>query len=1049
MRCILPAVVALVAYGSLGACQSSIVITQAGATATIVSGIDLSDIAAIPEPEELGPPVGVPDAVGLDYDAAAVTSSVLALVSAATDAQTAVVAAATSTPTSDVLKRLYVGSNTNLQRRDRSYPIDTSSYDIPSGYTPAFINYQGSTQSRGYMTYKTLSSYNPGLCTAACDSTANCVFANIYYEKDPDKNNNPVDVIKCALYSMAQTNVTATNIGQWRGSFHVLVTGSNGYNKAAAPVAPTGYSLQSLPAAINAPTFDSQGQGRFIQPVYLSFYSPSLCAAACDEQTQYDKSTASDDCNYKSCVYANLYYLIKNGVPQTVVCALYTEATDPSYAVNKRYGGSGSDLYQVANSVALTKNALVQAGYPQYCAPRAQDVAQLASVGQDFCSSYISYVPPTSTSVLLSTPIATTTVVTGSLPGTIYVDASTTSTLTAMPTGVVKRAAIPTPDLVAHWPAQKISAACSLVTTGTALTTVTSVAATPVVTSISTQIITTPSVSMSTTTVVAAKVFSPSYAFLLDDSAGNSITNILLNGGGGAGTALFAATQSWAIFYLDSGSFLRVSGSHWYASVDSLTGHDQLVVGKDRLEISPIMAFPYGSMDLETTALILQLQRDDLEAALSEGDALDNVALELQLQELSLIQSIHKDYTIAQSCSRAMLSDRKILAAEISAEQQAIRDCDMARQLNENENMQLVPYVPQESESKSQEQSILRQEVRIGAALALPNDDSNKQLILYTGKATLDNDDDEQGDGDYHDPTPIACVACTEEFPWFDILEVPCGHHYCVGCLSVLFEDSMVDETMYPPRCCRQTIPLDDAKPLLHPKLVRNFEQKSIELDTKDRTYCFDPRCSTFIPTDHIANDVAGCPDCGKRTCGICKAAAHRGDCPRDEALQQFLQAADNQGWQRCYVCRRVVDLRSGCNHITCPCGAHFCYVCGASWNPRTCTCPQWDEGRLQERAEQIFARDPRHRLSRPPQGALDPGVDAAAAVPAEPPVIPEDAAPVPVAGAAPPLPPVRDAPAGQDGAAAAIAAAAARQQRLVAQIRDDLQRNHECDHQK
>jgi hypothetical protein len=27
--------------------------------------------------------------------------------------------------------------------------------------------------------------------------------------------------------------------------------------------------------------------------------------------------------------------LIKDGVPQTVVCALYTEATDPSYAVNK------------------------------------------------------------------------------------------------------------------------------------------------------------------------------------------------------------------------------------------------------------------------------------------------------------------------------------------------------------------------------------------------------------------------------------------------------------------------------------------------------------------------------------------------------------------------------------------------------------------------------------------------------------------------------------------------------------------------------------------
>jgi hypothetical protein len=127
MRSIIPAVVALVAYGSLGACQSSTVITEAGATATILSGIDPADIAAIPEPEELGPPVGIPDAVNLDYDAAAVTASVLAVVVAATDAQTAVVAAATATST-PLSKRSYVGSNTNLQRRDRSYPIDTSTY---------------------------------------------------------------------------------------------------------------------------------------------------------------------------------------------------------------------------------------------------------------------------------------------------------------------------------------------------------------------------------------------------------------------------------------------------------------------------------------------------------------------------------------------------------------------------------------------------------------------------------------------------------------------------------------------------------------------------------------------------------------------------------------------------------------------------------------------------------------------------------------------------------------------------------------------------------
>ncbi|PVH71728.1 hypothetical protein DL98DRAFT_387736, partial [Cadophora sp. DSE1049] len=50
---------------------------------------------------------------------------------------------------------------------------------------------------------------------------------------------------------------------------------------------------------------------------------------------------------------------------------------------------------------------------------------------------------------------------------------------------------------------------------------------------------------------------------------------------------------------------------------------------------------------------------------------------------------------------------------------------------------------------------------------------------------------------------------------------------------------------------------------------------------------------------------------------------------------QQVLQAADENGWQRCYSCRRLVELDIGCNHITCHCGAQ--YICAQRW--KTCTC--------------------------------------------------------------------------------------------------------------
>ncbi|KAH0367728.1 hypothetical protein KCU65_g4462, partial [Aureobasidium melanogenum] len=585
---------AALAFGGMSYAQSTTVVATSavdidGQTTTLVSNIDPSDIAALPEPAVLGPPVGVYEVVtSATFNAAAATASILAAVVEATDAQTAVIvpestaiaASKTRVPVSTesaaARKRSYVGGLTgNLQRRDSpimSYPVDTSEYHVPSGYTPAFVNLQGSTQANGYLTYKTLSTYDPQQCTSACDKISSCQFANIYYERDPDSNNNPVDVIKCALYSMPQTNCTATNMGQWRGSFHVMVTGSNGYNKAAAPKTPAGYSLQSLPAAVNAPVYDDVGQWRFIQPVYLNSYDPALCAAACDKQTAWDKSQATDDCNYKTCVYANMYVLSQDGIPKTVVCALYTEGVDSSYATNYGYE-TDTDSFQVSNSVALTNTSAVAAGYPQLCAASSGDLSYLNSTGAAFCTSFLGYVAPTTTVKTTVTPgattifatvteevtstsvystetvsvtgaanqkrqasnIVTTTVmlpfitVSGNetlvdyMTSTLTVDAASTSGAVITPASadpaassaaLAKRSAsaIPTPSSILHWPSGKISSACSQIATGTVTSTQTVTASGSVITDGATISATQVTSIVSTITITVGGGSSPSSA---------------------------------------------------------------------------------------------------------------------------------------------------------------------------------------------------------------------------------------------------------------------------------------------------------------------------------------------------------------------------------------------------------------------------------------------------------------------------------------------------------------------------------------------------------
>ncbi|KAK5123511.1 hypothetical protein LTR85_002549 [Meristemomyces frigidus] len=199
----------------------------------------------------------------------------------------------------------------------------------------------------------------------------------------------------------------------------------------------------------------------------------------------------------------------------------------------------------------------------------------------------------------------------------------------------------------------------------------------------------------------------------------------------------------------------------------------------------------------------------------------------------------------------------------------------------------------------------------------------------------------------------IACTGCADDHHADNISQMPCSHYYCRDCLENLYTSSMTDETLFPPRCCHQEFPYDLVKRLLTQRCRSKFGQKRIELETKDRTYCYIATCSAFIKPDNYVGSGALCPQPEHGwTCIKCKNAYHLGECPRDETMDVLMATAEEQQWQRCFGCRRVVELKLGCNHITCVCKSEFCYVCGKPW--KTCNCLQWDEARLFERAAAI-----------------------------------------------------------------------------------------------
>jgi hypothetical protein len=157
---------------------------------------------------------------------------------------------------------------------------------------------------------------------------------------------------------------------------------------------------------------------------------------------------------------------------------------------------------------------------------------------------------------------------------------------------------------------------------------------------------------------------------------------------------------------------------------------------------------------------------------------------------------------------------------------------------------------------------------------------------------------------------------------------------------------SVTDPQHMPPRCCTQDhIPLKHVDRLFDTKFKMKWNKKYQEYTTKNRIYCPAKGCGEWIKPSHIHTDPSTgrkygkCGRCKIKVCCKCNGKWHAGkECPKDEDTKRFVEIAKKEGWQRCFNCSAMVELREGCNHMTCRCTAEFCMICGLKW--KTCNCP-------------------------------------------------------------------------------------------------------------
>ncbi|GLI62782.1 hypothetical protein VaNZ11_005529 [Volvox africanus] len=240
----------------------------------------------------------------------------------------------------------------------------------------------------------------------------------------------------------------------------------------------------------------------------------------------------------------------------------------------------------------------------------------------------------------------------------------------------------------------------------------------------------------------------------------------------------------------------------------------------------------------------------------------------------------------------------------------------------------------------------------------------------------------------------LTCGICLDEKPShaFHTIE-SCRHQYCRDCLGRHVQLA-AREKVFPVRCpqphCRGTgVSVAEGLQLLdtaedRDKLMMSEVESSLPQHL--RFYCPNPLCSLLMMLDEAEpaeNTPARCPGCHKPLCARCRVLWHSGlSCAQHRALQSrpgggdeaaLLGVAGEHGWKPCPQCRHMVELAHGCNHITCKCGAEWCYKCGAPWrrvqqptllpgpagaflrgrSVPTCSCQLWDDNN--RRLEQEF----------------------------------------------------------------------------------------------
>ena len=219
-------------------------------------------------------------------------------------------------------------------------------------------------------------------------------------------------------------------------------------------------------------------------------------------------------------------------------------------------------------------------------------------------------------------------------------------------------------------------------------------------------------------------------------------------------------------------------------------------------------------------------------------------------------------------------------------------------------------------------------------------------------------------------PMILECDICCSDIDVESAVAVSCGHSFCSDCWRQYFKVKIEEEGMNitnlncMAKGCKTKVDLSTVSRVLgntspafkkYMKHLMNAYVKTLPLIA----WCPGPNCERALKISMGNSKIAVTCECKHSFCFNCGMEPHQ---PATCAMlinwkKKVADDSETFNWlsantKLCPKCNNPVEKNGGCNHISCKCGAHFCWMCNNLFSTATVynhNCNMFDDAKAFE----------------------------------------------------------------------------------------------------